>query len=233
MMSDPSQVAPRPGWTALRERMAFLEFDDGMSRDEAEKRVAREYLDRCQAEKREAPGITGELDTAASRRFEPVFQDVERRLNLTRVRAPMWGWSYVEPDGEGYHPAADGAEDHPAIVVPYFDNYGLSDLVAHGLRSASHRSRLGVADVLGLDMVEHSRESDRPLLVFRDVYMWLRANTLGAVVIDWETASYRLSGVRTILCHRETAQQLYDVTRNCYPRPTIAVHAPKEMRHAA
>jgi len=228
-MSIYYQSMPRAEWLgAIEERAAILEYDNGLNQDEAERQAINEYLDLAECEGWSAAGIVGEWDRAAKRRFDPLFQDVEQRLKLDGVHAPMWGWGYVVPEGRTYRPVAEGEDGHVAIIVPCFDDYGLVDLVAHGLQSGRRLSRLGSAEILGLDAVEMARELNRPLLVFHDPYIWLRGNTLGAVIIDWTNLADHMSGITRLLCSADTAPKLYEATRECWPQPEIGVYAPTQ-----
>lgn len=218
----------------LAERAAILQFDNGLSREAADQQALDEYLARTGLDALPLPGIYGELDRAAKRRNEPLFQDVSGRLKLDRTAVDPWGWAYVKVKGPVYRPAPSDPEGHVAIIAPCFDLCGdLIDLVAHGLRTGRQATRLGAAEILGLEAVEIAKETGGPLFVYRDAYMWLVGHGLGAVVLDWVSVPDTLSGVATMLCHRDTAPTLYAATRDCWPIPEIAVYTPKEARNAA
>lgn len=218
----------------LAERAAILQFDNGLSREAADSQALDEYLARTGLDALPLPGIYGEIDRAAKRRQEPLFQDVNRRLKLDRTTVDPWGWDYVRVDGSVYRPAPSDDKGHVAIIAPCFDLYGdLADLVAHGIQTGRQVTRLGAAEILGLEAVEVAKETGGTLFVYRDAYMWLVGHGCGAVVLDWVSVPDTLSGVATMLCHRDTAPKLYAATRDCWPIPEIAVYAPKEARFVA
>jgi hypothetical protein len=95
------------------------------------------------------------------------------------------------------------------------------------------RSRLGVAAVVGLEEIERARETEAPLLVFDDTIRWLRGNTRGAVIVDWDRAARDIEGVKVVMCSASLTTRLRDATRRCWPRPTIAFAQSEAMRHAA
>ena len=59
------------------------------------------------------------------------------------------------------------------------------------------------------------------------------ANSRGAVIVDWNRAAREIEGVSTLLCTASQASRLRDITRRCWPRPSIAFAQPEAMRHAA
>src|SRR4051812_45542179 len=124
----------------LAERAAVLEFDGGLSREEAEGQACREYLDQVAADPLARPGIYGELLEAFRFRLHPLFDDLERRLELGNIRAPMWGWDYISATGDTYSPTTGGT---PAAIVQCTAPCGdLRDLVAHDLRTGRQHRRL-------------------------------------------------------------------------------------------
>jgi len=213
------------------ERAAILEYDGGLSRADAEAQALREFLDLKLAAG--YPGIIpGELIKADQWRRHPDIAPVAADLGLANVHGPAWGFGHVAADGETYRPALDGETAHAAFVVPAVEDGGVVDLVACTVSPRRMRSRLGVAAVVGLEEIERARETEAPLLVFDDTLRWLRGNTLGAVVVDWDRAAGDIEGVKVIMCSASLATRLRDATRRCWPRPTIAF-APEKMRHAA
>jgi hypothetical protein len=142
---------------SIEERMARLEYDEGLPRDEAERQAIAEYLDRVHAVGRRAPGIGGELDRAAQGRFDPLFQQFEARVGIRRGLGltPSWGYSTVIFGGDTYRPAERGEPGDLGIITPCFDSTGLADLVAYDPRARRIASRLGGAAVLGLIAVDY------------------------------------------------------------------------------
>jgi hypothetical protein len=212
----------------FEERAAIIEHDGGLSRAEAEALALREICDLAG----DPPGILGELARADRRRQHPDLAPVLADLGLSNVRAMAWGFGHVVADGETYRPAIDAEPAHAAFIVPAVEDGAVADLVACTIAPRRMRSRLGVAAVVGLDEVERAREADAPLLVFDDAIRWLRGNTRGAVIVDWNRAAREIEGVQTLMCSASLAPRLRDATRRCWPRPTIAFAA-EAMRHAA
>jgi hypothetical protein len=213
------------------ERAAILEYDGGLSRADAEAQALREFLDLKLAAG--YPGIIpGELIKADQWRRHPDIAPVAADLGLLNVRGSAWGFGPVVADGETYRPALDGETAHAAFIVPAVEDGGVVDLVACTVSPRRMRSRLGVAAVVGLEEIERARTTHAPLLVFDDAIGWLRGNTRGAVILDWDKAALDLDGVSVLMCSASLAPRLRDATRRCWPRPTIAF-APEKMRHAA
>jgi hypothetical protein len=164
--------------------------------------------------------------------MQPDLAPVLAALGLANVRGPAWGFGHVVADGETYRPAIDEEMGHAAFIVPAIERGGVVDLVACTVWPPRMRSRHGIAAVVGLDEVERARDADAPLLVFDNTIRWLRANTHGAVVVDWDRAAGAIEGVSVLICIAALAPRLREATRRCWPRPTIAF-APEKMRHAA
>ena len=215
----------------LAERAAILEFDQGMTRADAESQALREIYDRRIAAG--YPGIIpGELIQADQRRRHPDLAPVLAALGLDNVRGPAWGFGHVVADGETYRPAIDGETAHAAVIVPAVEDGGIVDLVACTVSPRRMRSRHGVAAVVGLDEIERALDANTPLYVFDDTIRWLRGDTRGAVMVDWDRAPREIEGVKTLICSAALAPSLHDATRRCWPRPTIAV-VREARRHAA
>ena len=214
------------------ERAAILEHDNGMSPEDAERQASAEIYDQLRAVGSRFNGIRAELLAAVRRVHDS--PNVERTLadcQLLDRPAPMWGVGVVVADGELYRPADDGEEGSNALIAPAFDNHGLADLVAFGVRSRRMATRLGVATLLGVDAVEGARQADTPLAVFDNTAHWLQGSTRGAVVVDWGRAGSGLEGIARLRCSPRLASLLYDATRHCWPRPSIEYAV--KVAHAA
>jgi hypothetical protein len=215
----------------FNERSAILEYDNGMSRDEAEAQAVRELVDQLQERYRPQTGIVAELADADRRRSHPDLGEVLAALGLTDVRSSAWGFDAVVPEGDTYRPAEADEQGHQAAIVPAVEEGAVVDLVAQGLNSGKMLPRLGSAVLLGADEVQSARQSKRPLIVYGNASSWLRGHSRGVVVVNWREAGRELDGVETLLCRSDLAPRLHEATRCCWPVPTIAVAG--GLRHAA
>jgi hypothetical protein len=221
------------GWRAtIAERAAILEYDNGLSRAEAEAQAVREIVDTHQANRASAPGILGELVRADRLRSRPELATWLETNKLAAVRAPLWGFDHILPEGEGYRPALDAEPSHSALIVPATEGGAIIDLVAFDLKENRMLRRLGVAQLVGASEVSIARDSGEPLLVFDHTLNWLRGHTRGVVIADWRDIGSAFEGVRIIRCRAALATRLHAATRSCWPVPTIEV-AVIESRHAA
>jgi hypothetical protein len=215
----------------FNERAAILEYDNGLTRDEAEAQAVRELVDRLYEQPQPSTGIVAELANADRRRSHPELAEVRAALGLDDVRAPAWGFDAVVPEGDTYRFAGPDEAGHQAVIVPATEDGAVVDLVAQGLNSGKMLPRLGSAVLLGVNEVETARDADRPLIVFSNALSWLRGHTCGVVVVNWREAGRELEGVETLLCRKDLAGRLHEATRCCWPVPTIAVAG--GLRHAA
>jgi hypothetical protein len=213
------------------ERAAILEYDNGLTRGEAEAQAIRELVEQLQERAQHQTGIVAELAGADRRRSHPDLAEVLVALGLADVRAPAWGFDAVVPEGDTYRPAQSDEAGHQAVIVSAPADGVVVDLVAQGLNSGRMLSRLGAATVLGSEEIERVRQSDDALFVFNNALSWLRGHARGVVVVNWQEAGRELEGVETLLCRKDLAERLYDATRRCWPVPTIAVA--EGLRHAA
>jgi hypothetical protein len=215
----------------FNERAAILEYDNSLTRDEAEAQAVRELVGQLQESAQRQTGIVAELAGAARRRSHPDLAEVLVALGLADVCAPAWGFEVVVPEDGTYRPARPDEVGHQAAIVPAVEEGVVVDLVAQGLNSGRMLSRLGAAAVIGSDEIERVRQSVDPLMVFNNALSWLRGHTRGVIVVNWQEAGRELEGVETLLCRKELAERLHKATRRCWPVPTIAVT--EGMRHAA
>jgi len=107
------------------------------------------------------------------------------------------------------------------------------DLAAQTFGLKGIRSRLGVASLVGSDDVEAARTSGQPLCIFSSIPQWLKGGGRGVIVVDWRRAARELDGLPAILCSPSIADRLYSITRECAPRPVIAIPSDSGVRHAA
>jgi len=223
---------PDVDYTAIVERAAFLEYCCHVPRIDADRRAMAEFYDGL--ERRQPAGIVGELISADSRRHHADLQHILAAAGLLNRRAPAWGVSHIEPDGNYYRPAASGELGHAAIIAPAAVNGSLIDLVAQDLATGRMHTRLGIAATVGADEIEQAKVAGRPLLVFASITAWLRSGTRGAVVVDWLRAGADLDGIRAAFAPAHLAQHLHDATARCWPRPVIAVpDQSRSLTHAA
>jgi hypothetical protein len=215
----------------FNERAAILEYDNGLTRDEAEAQAVRELVDQLQERAHRQTSIVAELAGADRRRMHPDLAEVLVALGLEEVRAPAWGFGAVVPDDGTYRLAGPDEAGHQAVIVPAVEDGIVVDLVAQGLNSGRMLSRLGAATVIGSDEIGRARQSDDALIVFNNAMAWLHGHTRGVVVLNWQEAGRELEGVETLFCRKDLAERLHEATRRCWPVPTIAVAG--GMRHAA
>jgi hypothetical protein len=215
----------------FNERAAILEYDNRLTRTEAEAQAVRELVDHLGEGTQSQTSIVAELAGADHRRSRPGLAEVMVALGLTDVRSPAWGFDAVIPEGDTYRPAEANEQGHQAAIVPAMEDGSVVDLVAQGLNSGKMLPRMGSAVLLGVDEVESARDADRPLIVFSNALFWLRGHTRGVVVVDWREAGRELEGMKTLLCCKDLAGRLHKATRHCWPLPTIAVA--EGFRHAA
>jgi len=233
-MSFPTSPWSPADWQAFYdERAAVLEFDGGLSRAEAEARALAETWERRCETAVPRGDLLGELIAADRHRRHRDIEPALARLGLGRGRLPLWGVGWTVTEGPTWRPAAAGEVGESSLIVPAFEAVGLIDLVAQRLRDGRLYRRLGLATLIGADAVEQARETETPLLVFKDVASWLRGHGLGAVLLDLSEAARHLEGVRTLICPAGLAPALYRATRRCRPLPSIAVPRPQEPRHVA
>ena len=79
----------------FNERAAILEYDNGLSRAEAEAQAVRELVDRLHEQPQPPTGIVAELADADRRRSRPGLAELLAALGLDDVRAPAWGFDAV------------------------------------------------------------------------------------------------------------------------------------------
>ncbi len=219
----------------LNERAALLEFQEGMTRADADRQALAELADRLRSDPRRQPrGILGELIAADARRWHAELAPALAALGLIDRRAPAWGVSHIIPDGRCYRPADSGeAGARAALIAPATEEGTLADLVSQDLKTGRLRSRLDVAAIVGLDSVEAAKVNGVPLVVHRNLGQWLRGDCRGAVVIRWERAGHALDGVPAILSTADLAARLHNATSRCWPRPVIATPDARSISDAA
>jgi hypothetical protein len=213
----------QPDLQELAERAAVLEHDGGLSRKDAEAMAVGEYVDARHAAGLQIDGLLGELASADRLRLDPRVEPILRALGLQSVRASAWGFGWVIPEGGTYRPATSSESGSASFIVPCFEEGGLVDLVAEGLASGRVLPRTGAAALIGRDAIEKAKDLKEPLLVFHRASAWVRGNGLGIVPIDWENIGFELEGVGRLASNASIAARLFEATRRCWPRPTIAI----------
>jgi hypothetical protein len=212
-----------PDLQDIAERAAILEHDGGLLRKDAEAMAVGEYVDARHAAGLQIDGLLGELASADRSRQDSRVEPLLRALGLRSVRAPAWGLGWVVPEGGTYRPASSSESGSASFIVPCFEDSDLVDLVAEGLASGRMLPRTGAATFIGRDAIQAAKESKEPLLVFHRASAWVRGNGLGIVPIDWENIGFELEGVGRLACNTSIAARLFEATKRCWPRPTIAV----------
>ncbi len=136
-------------------------------------------------------------------------------------------------DGQGgYLPSPVG---HHVLLLPIVDGRRVVvDIVAWSPKTRELGTRLGVSGLLGEDLigVDGLGTTGLPIPVFSDVPSWLRADRGGLVVINWEAAAHRLSGViiKPQSCGRAFVEEL---KRWLVVPAVIVIEAPSQLGHAA
>jgi hypothetical protein len=230
-MSNRSDWAWEDWQAEFDERAAIAEFDGGLTRSEAEDLATREVYEAMSSNRR-TDGILYELIAADRRRRDSEFEALAAEVGLSRFPYP-WGPAHIVPDGPRVFRFAEHGEPEasPALIVPAITQDGLEDLVAYGLQSKRTLTRRDLAALIGDVEADRAREADTPLLVFDNLYGWLRGSGLGIVVVDWGRLGPCVDGVRVLFCSVDLAPLLYEATRTCWPRPAIATR--RGVRFAA
>ena len=109
-----------------------------------------------------------------------------------------------------------------AVVIPCRDDTGATiDLAAWRLDTGALATWLGVAAMLGGDMLTAPRIGFDGLRAFPGPLEWLRADRLGVVILDPERARWRLAGERLIVDDREFGLRVRDMLR--LPEPQVYI----------
>jgi hypothetical protein len=163
--------------------------------------------------------VEAELAEAQRLARDPRCAAAVDALNL-RIDAAPWGVDWIKISEPFYQPdeAGDGA-----LIMAAEAGGELIDLVACRLSDRVSATRLGVAAVLGAEVIEQMRATGWPLPLFRDPLHWANGGFRGAVVIDWWRAGHELDGVHTIRCPRAIAAAAHRATRGCWPPPRIQI----------
>jgi hypothetical protein len=140
-------------------------------------------------------------------------ENPERAAALQACGLPIYGptifgAALVEPIGAHNYALVAGGK--PAIIIPFFENGRLLDLVATGLETRSTRTREGIATMLGREWIDHARDTETAARLFADPIGWLRNGRRGAVVIDWRAARYELADLPGIVCENELLAKRVD-----------------------
>lgn len=169
-----------------------------------------------------------ELLQAHRKARQPEILGALHTCGLDINTGPVWGVDYVQADAHHYQPMPNGKS---AVIVPYFVDGTLLDLVAAGLATRSSRTRRGVCTVLGGAWIDHARIVEEPVTIFPDPIEWLRNGRRGAVIVDWRSARYELADLPGIACSNSLIARRIDKALR------IPAHVPplfvRETRHAA
>ena len=227
--------------TDIAERAAILQYDNGMSRADAERQAVSEAYDRLMPSK--PSGIPGEMAQAERTKSDPRLALIMAALKLDSPRFRAWGFQHIMVEGDTYRPAVAPEFGTAAVVAAATESGGLVDLVAATLdRPRVLLTRLGAAHVIGVDAIEHARSTGGALLIFSSLLQWIKGGGLGAIVIDWPHVRSALWGVQRLICHESLAPRLYAETRCrcpvpvrcCCPVPTITtIRSVSDVRYAA
>jgi len=142
-----------------------------------------------------------------------------RPILLERVTCDAHQWA---PDPAG----------KPAIITPFFEDGRLVDLVATSIETRASRTRMGVCTCLGVEHIDHARESGEALWLYSDPMEWLQHDRQGACVIDWRAARFDLADLNDITCSNDKLAIRVDrAFRQPVTMPTLFV--PEATNHHA
>ena len=174
------------------------------------------------------PRLMRELIEAHQRGRQPDLSEALAACGLHHHGGPLWGVAFVEIDANHYGPASGG---RPALIVPDFAGNVLQDLVACSLQTRTCRTREGICTALGLDHIEHAKETETAVRLFSDPIDWLRNGRRGAVIVDWRAARFTLADVPSIACESTLlGARVEKALKQPAQIPTIFV---RETAHAA
>ena len=120
-------------------------------------------------------------------------EDLTRALDACGLRqqgGPIFGVELVAIDGHNYAPEPGG---QPALILPYFEDGRLLDLVACRFTTRTCSTRDGICTALGAEHIERARDAGTALSLFADPVEWLLADRQGACVVDWRSAHFTLA----------------------------------------
>ncbi|GEP61293.1 hypothetical protein [Reyranella soli] len=144
------------------------------------------------------------------------------------MTGPLWGIGFVSVDRHHYEPDDTGK---PAVIVPYFEDGVLLDLVATSLATRQSRTREGICTTLGEEWLEQARESGTAAKILPDPIAWLQNGRHGAVLVDMRAARHVLADMSALACEGELlAARIDRALRQPVIFPTIYV---REAHHAA
>jgi hypothetical protein len=159
---------------------------------------------------------------------QPEVASVLAECDLKLDSGIIFGVDHVEVDANHYAPAPNGKS---ALIIPYFHDGALFDLVACGLETRTCRNREGICTVLGQEWLDHARDHGTRVRIFRDPIEWLRNDRRGASVIDWRAAHYVLADLDGIVC---TSELLAAKVERALQRPSKAPQIfVQQVAHAA
>ena len=169
-----------------------------------------------------------ELHAAHRKACRPEIRAALAACGLPVGEGPLWGVDFVEVTPHDYQPNPDGAA---SVIVPWFEDGVLLDLVACSLASRACRSRTGLCVVLGGEWLDHARAYQVPARLLADPIEWLRNGRRGCVPIDWRSAAHELADLPGIAASSPALARRLDAALRQPPRiPPIYV---PEDRHAA
>lgn len=180
---------------------------------------------------RQLSPLLRELIAASRLAAHPSLSPYAERNGFRRLGTPVWGIARVSGSGTTYEPTDDG---EPALIVPAYDDGRIVDLVATLMRPRPMLlTRRGVSTVLGADAVMRAvahGDRKRPLWLHHDPMAWLRAECVGAVILDWQAAPHDLAGVAAFVVGDDVlARRVHAAVVRPAPHILIA----EGQRHAA
>lgn len=147
---------------------------------------------------------------------------------------PFWGIDWISVGDEFYQtePYPDGIG---ALIVPAIEGAQLVDLVAVSVETGALRTRYGIAEYIGHNVLSDRSADGEPVPVFEDALSWLKGGGDGIFIVDWTYIHTHLQGLPGLVCQTQAlAQRIKRAFEQAVPCPPLLVASdPKESRHAA
>jgi len=184
------------------------------------------------------PTLLHELERAGRRARDGASVPLLRAaglIDLLDVReAPPWGFDYVSA-GDAFYQTEPYPDGTTALIVPAIENLSLVDLVAISLETGAVRTRYGIAEYVGHNVLRDCEWDREPLAVFEDAVSWLRAGGNGVWLFDWTHVHHHLHSLPQLVCQTASlARRIKQAFEQAIPCPPLLVSSDtQEISHAA